>query len=144
VVKSIKWSICHQGARVWIGDTLRTGQDLYNAVIAPMGNGSDRDHVADVYARNGNSIDRSTIEAIRQCKAEFPENEMIQHMYYVCWHEGNSYNIRHNLESGKWDEVRSVFSLAEKSDDRVRNVLYGYNATDLTRVEQLGCPAHPR
>jgi hypothetical protein len=69
---------------------------------------------------------------------------MIQHMYYVCWHEGNSYNIRHNLEAGQWDEVRSIFSLAEKNDDRVRNVLYGYNATELTRVEQIGCPAKPR
>lgn len=115
------------------------GQELFNAVIGPMSGGTDRDHVAEVYSKHGNDISSFVGEAVAECRAEFSENEMIKHMDYVCHHEGNTYNVRHNLEMGNWDEVRSIFSNAEKDDDRVRNALYAYDASGVTRIEQAGC-----
>jgi hypothetical protein len=104
-----------------------------------MDPGVDRDHVAEVYRNHGNSIRAQVVEALIQCHSEFPIDQMIKHMDYVCHHEGNTYNVRVNLEHGRWDEVRSIFSNAEKNDDRVRDVLYCYNASDVTTIEQKGC-----
>ena len=114
VIKSIRWSIGHQGARVWKagGDELLKGQELFNAVIAPMDPGTDRDHVAEVFHRDGD-ITAATIVAIGQCKAEFPIDFMVKSIDWGCHHEGNTYNVRVSVEQGRYDDTRSLFSNAE-------------------------------
>lgn len=146
VTESIQWSIGHQGARVFLdeGDGLLKGEALKNAVIAPMHPGTDRDHVSEAYTRNGNDLTSYVKEALNRCKAARPKETVIEDMYFVCYHEGNSYKVRHNTEDRHYDEVRSVFSNAERHDDKIRNTLYCYNATEIMEIERRGCPAKPR
>ena len=145
VVESIRWSIGHQGARVWnnggtsAGWNLFTGNTLLQAILGPMDPGVNRDRVAQYYSSHGNDISAPTIEALKQCKNEFPESEVNKHVDWVCHHEGNTYNFRRSIEEGRYDDTRSIFSNAEKNDDRVRNVLYCYNAEDILRIEKNAC-----
>jgi hypothetical protein len=53
-----RWSIGHQGARVWKRgeDELLIEHDLLQAILDPMGSGINRDRVAQYYSRNDNNI----------------------------------------------------------------------------------------
>lgn len=142
VVDSVRWAICHQGAKVFErgGIPLLKGKALLDAVVGAMGAGDDAQRLYVEYEKNDHDISGFVAKGIESCKAEFPEADMIQHMYWVCVHEKKSFFIRRHLEQGDWNGVRDTFS-DNQPDDRYKNVLFAYNADELTRIEQAGCPA---
>ncbi len=139
VIQAVRWSIGHQGARIWDGDKYWSGEKLLNAVLGPMGPGDNRDRVALYYKQHNNDLSGPVQEGVNRCVAEFPPEQMNHHMQWVCNHEGKSAAIKQKLKSGDMDGIRSEFSLAERGDDRVRNTLYCYNASQVKAFVEGNC-----
>lgn len=141
VIEHIEWSIGHQGARVWNGDLLKTGATLSDAVQRPMGSGVNRDQVANSYSTYG-SLAAPVAAAVRQCQLHNPPTQVVQHMDFVCNRSDNhgdkSRDILHRADINDTDSIRSAFSKSE-SDDKIKNILYCYNGTDVKAIVRQQC-----
>jgi hypothetical protein len=136
VLRSLTWSIGHQGARVWNGDELLSGKALLDAVTSPMGPGTNRERVVAFYVQQGKDISHAVAVGVRRCQSEFPEWQMNEHMRFACT---KTPAITSKLNISDIDGIRHEFSIAERDDDRVRNRIYCYNNSQVKNLVERNC-----
>jgi hypothetical protein len=88
-------------------------------------------------------LERATMVAIRNCKAQFPEDTAFKHLQWAANQRDDGtknaykYEMAQSQKAKRYDDIRSLFSRAEKGDNDLRNKLYCYSGSDIDKLMSL-------
>jgi hypothetical protein len=142
LVAHVHSAIGHQGARLWTGpenNSLLTGETLRLSLLGAASNSDSLDQnvvqaVHELQSAKVDDLERATKDAIAKCLGAFPMDLAFQNFQWVADHEGKIWALDAAHKAKNYDEMRSIFSLAEHDHDEFRNNLYCYSGAQVDEL----------
>lgn len=132
---SAKYSVGHQGAVVWVGssDQLLPVDQLRRSLAKTV-----MDSTALIKASDAVLIE-GTMAGIVDCVNE-TEQDVRPGFLWACTNQKLSQPIHGAFDRGDYDSIRTLFSFAERDQDRFRNAIYCRNGSQIADLVRNACP----
>lgn len=134
VKEAVKYSIGHQGARVWIGgegSQMLSGEKLRASLV-----GVNMD-TRPISGAPIEMLEKATKQAVAECVTERPIEADFE---WVCRNKGLHPQMASGVSKGDFDNMRSLFSLAQAHDDQLRNRIYCRDNAQVAALARNHCP----
>lgn len=117
--QNVKWSIFHEGCRVYAGnDQVGNITDIRNCIYQAQ------QHNQRALDLIGNANDALLVQVVQESSAEIPgEFQLRENFSWVMYHEGQKEQIRTMLGRGNFEGIRSVYHDKQNHNPNARNLL---------------------
>ena len=117
--QNVKWSIFHEGCRVFAAnDQIGNMRDIRTCIYNTQ---SQNQRALDLI---GSANDDLLLEVVTECSNEIPgEFQLRDNFSWVMYHEGRKEQIRVMLENGNYEGIRSLYHQIQDHNPNARNLL---------------------